>query len=374
MTDSTQQQLRRAYELIKAKKRNEAVQILLPILQTDRDNANAWWLLANAVTDPKDAREALENVLRLRPDHENARKLLDKLNATHPQEPKPEPEPEQETFDFGGVGAEETPPQAAADPFGGQAETFGAPASSTPAGGAAADPFGAPTASGPAARGASSTAATDPFGGGAARPAGAPAAAAPRAKKSGTNPLVIILAVVGIVALCGCVACFAVTSVLPTLGLSILGTSADEVVGVLEDFSATVESSGFQETLQAGGGSILPGVGSALPADIVRRGSINYGESRRDTLQVGQKHGWVFSGNQGDTVVIEMVGVGGSSIDPYLVLYGPDNAQIANDDDGGDGLNSRLEFTLPTSGTYTIMAWTFAGTGGGEYELRLNRR
>jgi hypothetical protein len=54
------------------------------VLRNDRDNADAWWLMANALAEPDDVREALENVLRLRPANTKAQAMLDKLNARYP--------------------------------------------------------------------------------------------------------------------------------------------------------------------------------------------------------------------------------------------------------------------------------------------------
>jgi hypothetical protein len=404
MSDSTQQALRQAYDLIKAKKRDEAVQILLPILQADENNANAWWLLANALTDPNDAREALENVLRLRPDHDKAAAMLEKINQRFPP-PAPEPEPEPEpadAFDFGGSDdpfgaadpfAVDDPPAAQADPFGG-ADSFGAPASSadpfgTPASSAssadpfgAAEPFGAPAGD----SGSDPFGSAEPFGG--AESLGGPAGGAKSKRsgasggddlfgapvktskksssgKSGTNPLVIILAIVGIVALCACLVCGAITVVLPRMGIA-----------VLENVVQELDEEGFVLTLEAGGFEISTGGdGSSLPGDIVQRGSLNYGESRRDTLSQGQQHGWTFNGSAGDNVRIEMLATSNDvdAIDSFVALYDPSRVQIASNDDGGSDYNSLLDFTLPSNGTYTILARGFGFSGGG-YEIRLNRR
>lgn len=45
--------------------------------------------------------------------------------------------------------------------------------------------------------------------------------------------------------------------------------------------------------------------------------------------------------------------------DPYVVIYGADSVQAAQDDDSGDGLNSLLEFTAPAAGSYYIEARGF---------------
>lgn len=59
------EQLKQAYDLIKQGNKAGAIAILEPIIRMDRDNDNAWWLLANATDDPNAKRNALNNVLRL---------------------------------------------------------------------------------------------------------------------------------------------------------------------------------------------------------------------------------------------------------------------------------------------------------------------
>lgn len=80
----SQEQLRRAYTLIQGERLDEATEIIRRVLSSDPDNADAWWLLANAVTEPADAAEALGNVLRLNPGHAEARAAYDELIAEYP--------------------------------------------------------------------------------------------------------------------------------------------------------------------------------------------------------------------------------------------------------------------------------------------------
>ena len=82
MADTPRTQLERAYRLIQQERLDEASALLQPLVKQEPNNADAWWLLANAVTEPDDARNALENVLRLTPNHPEARDLLDQLKAT----------------------------------------------------------------------------------------------------------------------------------------------------------------------------------------------------------------------------------------------------------------------------------------------------
>ncbi len=90
-TDTTQQQLQQALELIRAGRKEEAYKILNPLLQADPNNFNAWWLMANTVTDPQYVRMALDNVVRLRPDYAPARQKLDELNRQTGQAPAAPP-------------------------------------------------------------------------------------------------------------------------------------------------------------------------------------------------------------------------------------------------------------------------------------------
>lgn len=53
--------------------------------------------------------------------------------------------------------------------------------------------------------------------------------------------------------------------------------------------------------------------------------------------------------------------------DPYLVLYGPDGAELAQDDDGGEGLNAFLEYQATATGAHYIEVRGFADDAAGRY-------
>jgi hypothetical protein len=78
--------LTQAYELIEAEKLDDARAILKPILDTDRDNPDAWWLYAHAVTDSESARVALSNVLRIDSEYPEAAELLRTLEEKSPSD------------------------------------------------------------------------------------------------------------------------------------------------------------------------------------------------------------------------------------------------------------------------------------------------
>ncbi|MDY7012082.1 MAG: tetratricopeptide repeat protein [Cyanobacteriota bacterium] len=73
-----------------------------------------------------------------------------------------------------------------------------------------------------------------------------------------------------------------------------------------------------------------------------------------------------FEGKTGEQLVIELTS---SEFDSYLILFDPESNQIADDDDGGEGNNSRIIVTLPATGTYTIFANSYEAGETGNYTL-----
>jgi hypothetical protein len=61
-----------------------------------------------------------------------------------------------------------------------------------------------------------------------------------------------------------------------------------------------------------------------------------------------------------------------SSWDNYVIVFDPNGSEVAHDDDGGEGLNSRLRFTCPTTGLYRLGVTTgLASTTPGAYTLQV---
>src|SRR5438045_1599057 len=73
MFDNTNAQLQQAYALIKQGQKADALEILRPILSRQPNNAEGWWMMANAVPSTVDAVLACQKVLALQPDHTEAR-------------------------------------------------------------------------------------------------------------------------------------------------------------------------------------------------------------------------------------------------------------------------------------------------------------
>jgi tetratricopeptide (TPR) repeat protein len=70
---------------------------------------------------------------------------------------------------------------------------------------------------------------------------------------------------------------------------------------------------------------------------------------------------YTFEGQAGQALTLTLES---SEFDPVLSLLGPNQTEIAFNDDFGGSLNSKIIITLPTNGTYTVVARSFSGQGG----------
>src|SRR5262249_13497147 len=59
-----------------------------------------------------------------------------------------------------------------------------------------------------------------------------------------------------------------------------------------------------------------------------------------------------------------------TKVDSCLVLKGPNDEEVARDDDSGGELNARIRYLCPAQGDYSIWATTFDGSEG-EFELTM---
>jgi hypothetical protein len=268
--------------------------------------------MANASDLPEDIREALENVLRLKPDQDKARQMLDRLNERYP----PEPKARADDFSF-----DDDP---FADDFGEYEPHVYQKSKNTP-----------------------STGSRQPV-------------AVTKPKSGGTNPLIIVLAILGVLTIGGCVVCVATGA---------LGTIAAGQVfqQVLSD--PTVQAAMSDPTVQAAFEQIGQAVDMQTLGDNVnQRGSILRGTTQRATVDTFTDDGWVLEGEQGQSITIECVSPDGT-LDPELYLYNADAQLIAENDDIDFGVNtnSRIQINLPYTGLYTIVVSAFGE--GGAYEL-----
>jgi hypothetical protein len=384
---STNDQLQQAYQLIRAGSRQEAVQILMSVLKADQSNADAWWLLANAVTDPSQQRRALNEVLKRRPGDEKATRMLNNLAPaeTFPSAVDP--------FD---TTPAYTPPRAAqpspiADPFAGSDNPFGEgqdpfapgrkPQSSVP------PSFAQPTPS-------------YPVSGGNVPPA--PIYMGPSQRRGPSccllsGCLVVVLFCIAPLlcvgaGLAGLSPVF--NDVARTAGASdfqglfnvfsgqatpLPGSALDDAFSQLgvsnfNELQGTMQSSIDQMATLAGTpgafGSFI--VGEAFTGTPVNRGNIESGQSISGTVgQNSTGDAFVLTASAGTTYVIDAVGVDG--VDTTLTIVNNANTVVAFNDDGGSGTNAQLVFTADSSAKYTIVVGTF-GSGGGSYTLTVETR
>tara|TARA_A100001391_G_scaffold78331_1_gene50553 strand:- start:12377 stop:13663 length:1287 start_codon:yes stop_codon:yes gene_type:complete len=89
----------------------------------------------------------------------------------------------------------------------------------------------------------------------------------------------------------------------------------------------------------------------------------------------GEEHLFTFPGEEGLLLEVAMVADTdiGNELDPYLALRDASGQTVAEDDDGGNDLNSLLRYVMTGDETYTIVASGLSGSVGG-YTLRVGPR
>jgi hypothetical protein len=82
---------------------------------------------------------------------------------------------------------------------------------------------------------------------------------------------------------------------------------------------------------------------------------------------------WTYQGRAGERLRITM---SSDAFDTFVSIGTADGShynELASNDDGPDGTNSLLEFTLPNDGVYTIRAKALSGDSTGEYRLKVEK-
>lgn len=99
-----------------------------------------------------------------------------------------------------------------------------------------------------------------------------------------------------------------------------------------------------------------------LPYDEIVRGRISEGASQER---------WTFFGQNGDLILLDMRALDPNFLDTHLTLIDPQGNTLASNDDGGQGLNSRIgPITLPAAGDYQVIAGRYSGIGDYTLELK----
>jgi hypothetical protein len=119
--------------------------------------------------------------------------------------------------------------------------------------------------------------------------------------------------------------------------------------------------------------SANPGVATLLAtspgvvASLLLNPGIVVGGSMAGTVDYGADQDiYPISLTAGESYIFDVTG--GTLGDPTLALHGATGNQLQFNDDGGPGLNSRVEYTAPSSGPYYLNVGSY-GAGTGTYTL-----
>ncbi|WP_008315385.1 PPC domain-containing protein [Leptolyngbya sp. PCC 6406] len=92
-------------------------------------------------------------------------------------------------------------------------------------------------------------------------------------------------------------------------------------------------------------------------------------EDGDEVLQDGRLYDlYTFDGEAGPFIEIRL---NSDDFDAYLILLGPDGERVAEDDNGGEGLNSLIQIQLPQTGHYLVIVIANAYDPGGRGRYRL---
>ena len=148
--------------------------------------------------------------------------------------------------------------------------------------------------------------------------------------------------------------------------IAVTATNTGTFTVTVSDGSGTHNQAGdYRLTLIKPGSPSFTGVnngGGALTNGLAATGNINQG-----TMDL-----WTFNANLGDTIVVRMGElVAGSTLTPYLRLYGPDGVLLAQY--GSSGAAAEVAFRATNSGTFSVVAGDASSffTGTGTYRIKL---
>lgn len=131
-----------------------------------------------------------------------------------------------------------------------------------------------------------------------------------------------------------------------------------------------LEASSFADAGR--GGYMLTAAAGDIPADATTDASLSAdGDYREGALAPAGDSDWFripLAEGQSIRVALDSTPVNGVG-DPMLVIYGPDGSEVGRDDDGGEGLNSWLEYTAASAGPYYLEARGFGEDAEGGYML-----
>jgi hypothetical protein len=149
-------------------------------------------------------------------------------------------------------------------------------------------------------------------------------------------------------------------------GVSFRATNSGTFMVIATDNAAFITGSGtYRVELAKTGSSIV-----ILPTD--EGGSLTNGVMHTGMIDIGDLDVWSFTANAGESITVRMGEmVPNSTLQPYLLLYGPDGVLLSSY--GSSGVASEVSVRATNSGTFTVIATVIAAffTGSGTYRLTL---
>jgi hypothetical protein len=98
-------------------------------------------------------------------------------------------------------------------------------------------------------------------------------------------------------------------------------------------------------------------------------GVMTNGAAYPGTNSLGDIDVWSITANAGDRIIVR---VGTTGFRPYLLLYGPNGAQLGvGAGDGSGDTDALVDATAPSSGTYTAVLEAYYANGSGPYTIHL---
>ena len=109
-----------------------------------------------------------------------------------------------------------------------------------------------------------------------------------------------------------------------------------------------------------------------IPGNSTTTSSVSVGSTVTSSIETVSDHDWFrIELVAGQSITVTLNGTGATPLgDPYLRIRNAAGALIAENDDGGPGLNSLVSFTATTTGTYYIDVSEYS-TGTGDYSLQV---
>ncbi|RIV93409.1 hypothetical protein D2V17_00150 [Aurantiacibacter xanthus] len=103
--------------------------------------------------------------------------------------------------------------------------------------------------------------------------------------------------------------------------------------------------------------------------------AVTWGSEEKGQFFGGEEHLYTITGEEGLLLEVAMIADpdDSSGLDPYLTLRDASGKTLAQNDDGGEGLNALLRYVMTGNETYTIVASGLGDSAGG-YSLRVAPR